>query len=157
MVSGKVSNDCRYKGKPSCLDRADDLIPAGIRPWQGKLPAEKAAAVMIGDVITRYRLLDDAPVRVRGWLGECRRLSCQLYEGADYQGARLSLGASDTFDRRAARLASRWVMVEGRVNAFCLDTDPHPLPNDEVLVTGCTDRADDLRNPRIVAVYPDNP
>jgi len=33
LISGKVSNQCRYDGKPACTDRASELEPTAIGAW----------------------------------------------------------------------------------------------------------------------------
>ncbi len=39
MITGKVTNECRYHGKNGCTDRATDIVPTNIILWQ---PSAKA-------------------------------------------------------------------------------------------------------------------
>ena len=33
LIKGKVTNRCRFKGEPECLDRSTDLEPISIQAW----------------------------------------------------------------------------------------------------------------------------
>ena len=33
VITARVSNQCRFQGKPACTDRAEDLIPLKIAKW----------------------------------------------------------------------------------------------------------------------------
>ena len=35
VITGRVTNACRYRGLPACTDRTTDLEPTGIASWSG--------------------------------------------------------------------------------------------------------------------------
>lgn len=35
VITGRVTNGCRYRGRPACTDRTTDLIPTAIASWSG--------------------------------------------------------------------------------------------------------------------------
>jgi hypothetical protein len=110
-------------------------------------------SLSISEVAARHEKLDGHRVRVHGWLNSCQRLGCIIYESPGGNGATLSLGSSPYFDRRVASFAKfdSEIILEGIVDRHCFDhsSDPGHDPND-ILV--CTDRADQIRNPRLVRV-----
>jgi hypothetical protein len=100
-------------------------------------------SLSISEVAARHEKLDGHRVRV----------GCIIYESPGGNGATLSLGSSPYFDRRVASFAKfdSEIILEGIVDRHCFDhsSDPGHDPND-ILV--CTDRADQIRNPRLVRV-----
>ena len=38
VITGKVTNQCRYKGERGCTDRSPDLEPTNIAMWNGPVP-----------------------------------------------------------------------------------------------------------------------
>jgi hypothetical protein len=38
VITGTVTNECRFKGRPSCTDRGPDLKPIHISSWKGAIP-----------------------------------------------------------------------------------------------------------------------
>jgi hypothetical protein len=45
VITGKVTNRCRYRGQPACTDRSTDLEPTEIEAWQ---PDGQAAEPVAG-------------------------------------------------------------------------------------------------------------
>jgi hypothetical protein len=44
LITGKVTNQCRYKGERGCTDRSADLDPTGIVSWRGPVPPPPQSA-----------------------------------------------------------------------------------------------------------------
>lgn len=44
LITGKVTNQCRYKGERGCTDRSPDLEPARIASWKGPVPPSPQSA-----------------------------------------------------------------------------------------------------------------
>ena len=44
LITGKVTNQCRYKGERGCTDRSPDLDPTEIAPWTGPVPPPPPSA-----------------------------------------------------------------------------------------------------------------
>jgi hypothetical protein len=38
VITGKVTDQCRFKGERGCTDRSPDLEPTGIAAWHGRIP-----------------------------------------------------------------------------------------------------------------------
>jgi hypothetical protein len=41
IVTGEVTNKCRYKGKPGCTDRTTDIRPTDIQAWRRPVATKK--------------------------------------------------------------------------------------------------------------------
>jgi hypothetical protein len=107
----------------------------------------------IAEIESRHEKLDGKRVRVTGWLRDCWYLSCHITAERGQKGPDLSLGASTLFDRAVGpfRKQEIEIEVEGIVGRPCFDhsNDPGRDPN---LIEVCTDRADQLRRPRLLRV-----
>ena len=96
-------------------------------------------------------------MRVRGWLLErCYRFGCSISASNDTASERLSIGGSKSFDLALsqANVRGREILVEGRVKRDCFahpKGDPAFDPN---IISVCTDRADQLANPKLIKIYP---
>jgi hypothetical protein len=115
----------------------------------------EAPVLTVPQVIARHEALDGKIVRVRGWLiHRCQRLDCALSARRDDREPSLSLGGSTSFDSalRDARAEGHEILVEGRVNRTCFDHSKDPGNDSRELVL-CTDRADELANPRLISIY----
>jgi hypothetical protein len=44
LITGKVTNQCRYKGERACTDRSPDLDPTKIAAWRGPVPPPPRSA-----------------------------------------------------------------------------------------------------------------
>jgi hypothetical protein len=110
-------------------------------------PADASRPMTIRDVIANIDALNGQPVRVAGYIGECRGYECQLFENeagkvqwdryiadirADAAAGRqlspgvaepptLGIGAGEnrTFDRAAEPYANSYVVITGRVSNRC--------------------------------------
>lgn len=106
----------------------------------------------------RHEELDGKRVMITGWLVECQPLSCALLnnlDGLDDDDFHyISLGESLEFDRSVARFEGRphLVEVEGIIRRTCFShqNDVGIDLGGDIIV--CTDRADQLRNPRLLRV-----
>ena len=126
----------------------------------GLLEASVAAAVeapvlTVPQVIAQHEALDGKVVRVRGWLlKRCQKLDCALSARRDDREPSISLGGSTSFDLalQDSRAEGHEILVEGRVNRICFDhsKDPGNGPGDLIF---CTDRADELVDPRLITIY----
>lgn len=110
-------------------------------------------AVSVADVVRNIHAWNGTVVSVEGWLGECEGLDCGLFSSlvdARLVAARgngdprwldvlkhsLSIGYDKRFDRQAAPLQFRHVIMVARVSDDCRDPPA---------TTICVDRVDDLR------------
>ena len=91
----------------------------------------------VKQVIENHEDLNGKLVTVSGWLGECQRLSCPLYDSREEaQKANpyfLSIGGDYWFDFLTRGKSPSQITLRGRVNSRCIDE-----------ITLCTDRSDDL-------------
>jgi hypothetical protein len=113
-----------------------------------------APPLSVDDVVARHEALDGNVVQVRGWIGRCYRFGCILSGSTDKGANWLSLGGSASFDADLERRKAEGheVIVEGRVKSDCFQHpkgDPRHDPNNLVI---CTDRADQLADPRLIEV-----
>jgi hypothetical protein len=130
------------------------LIIAGLSGLSVASAAE-APVLTVPQVIERHEALDGKVVRVSGWLhSRCYRFGCSITNTRDGKGAYLSLGGSGSFDLAVQKAGAqgRKILVEGRVNHTCFDHSKDP-GNDPRELTICTDRADELADPRLISVY----
>jgi hypothetical protein len=121
--------------------------------------AAEAPALTVPQVIAQHEALDGKVVRVRGWLlHRCQKLDCALSARRGDRQPSLSLGSSANFDLalQDSRAEGHEILVEGRVNRTCFDHSKDP-DNDSRELTFCTDRADELADPRLISVYSSSP
>ncbi len=116
--------------------------------------AARLPGLTVGDVWKQHGSLDGQVVRVSGVVNKCAGFSCALRENPSPTARTLSLGSSDTFDRAIQSRLGRPVVVEGTLDARCLHAraDRHSGDHDPSKVYICTDRAPELRNPRLVSL-----
>ena len=129
------------------------------------LPAALAQAERQAVPVMSFRQLweeryeyDKKRVRVTGWLGMCDHRACHLYPsaGTESQGISISIGKSAVFDRAVTRLHSRWLTIEGTINARCfvkgdvVDTEN----GGSLLMLRCPGRTGQLVDPRVVDFHP---
>lgn len=116
--------------------------------------SEPQAVLSVGDVIAQHEALDGKLVHVRGWLyAPCYPLACTIRARNERLAPQLSIGGSPAFDRDVTAMtkAGSEIVIEGRVNRRCFDhgrdadAPRYPAPP-------CTDRADQLAEPRLVEV-----
>lgn len=114
--------------------------------------------VVVTDVIENIHYWDGEIVTVRGWLGQCQRLSCVLYSSLSDaiivasqrpDHAKLSatidaisIGSNIAFDQAAAPLEFSQVIITGRVSDECRGW-----------TVDCLDRASDI-HPISIRSYP---
>lgn len=106
--------------------------------------AEPATRPMtVREMMEKTEALDGQEIVVTGWVRECRRFSCILYQSR--RGSRrddrrywLSIGASAWFDAFARRNLPGRVTLRARFDASCVID-----PRDDVIAL-CTDRASSL-------------
>ncbi|WP_152569415.1 MULTISPECIES: hypothetical protein [Sphingomonas] len=116
-------------------------------------PPARPPAYSIREVWQNHVALDGQVIRVRGVVTDCRALSCSLREHRGPSARTLSLGNSERFDAEVQSTLGLPITVEGRLNAACLhaaaDREFGAHGRSEMLV--CTDRADMVREPRMVS------
>ena len=111
------------------------------------------SALSVGVVWARHQQLDGQIIRVSGIVYRCHRLDCQLAEAPGRRAKSLGIGSSPTFDRAIQPYLGHRIIVEARLKARCLHISadrPSDRHGDDIVV--CTDRADELADPKIVAV-----
>jgi hypothetical protein len=121
----------------------------------------------VSEVVDNIDALNSKRVSVRGYLGRCAPLDCELFvTRADHEkwwenfakasrGERyerdhivyLSIGSSADFDRKAESLQNRKVLITGTVSNNCLRGFFRFFKR-----RTCTDRADDIRPIDITAL-----
>jgi hypothetical protein len=116
-----------------------------LAPVSGLLVLAACAAVQnqpsltVRDVAGDIHRFDGRVVTIRGWLDECKQLSCGLFQTREeatahqYGNHMLSIGSTKSFDRQALDRGPAEVILRARVDAACRDP--------EVV---CMDRASEL-------------
>ena len=123
------------------------IVPLAILAGCSK-PVPKTP-VLVTDVVDNIHAWDGETVTVHGWLGQCQRLSCNLYSSlsdaiivasqrpeqaklsAEIDG--ISIGSTKKFDQAAAPLQFSEVIVRGIVSDECRGW-----------MVDCMDRASDI-------------
>lgn len=110
-------------------------------------PAERPMTVR--EVMERAEALDGREIVVSGWVEECRRLSCPLFQSRrearrEWPRYWLSVGSSPWFESFARRNVPGRMTLRARLDARCV-TDPRT----EVIAL-CSDRAGSLHPLAIV-------
>ena len=119
---------------------------------------EALPSLSVEELYSRRFELDGRRVRVTGWLGPCSRKRCRIENREGGGGRGIWIGRSAAFDRRAARLGTRWVTVEARVMKRCFGADLVHTDDERGTIlfipcAGRTGRAAQLANPKIIAVH----
>ena len=127
----------------------------------------------VREVVQNRQSLDGKTITIRGWLEDCRYLSCGLYDSAEEArrardpdriplpgdehgiGYYLSLGGYPWFDREAAEHACRRLRSQSRCGGIYVDliarVDDRCMSDPvEGWIALCTDRPDTLVPIRIV-------
>lgn len=119
-----------------------------------------ATPMMVSSVEADHRALVGRKILIMGWQTECQHLSCAicdqppkiLHDGAEeWVGNCLSIATSQSFDRAVyrRRAVHRQVLIEAEVGGCFADINE----DDEIVI--CTDRASQLRRPRLVKILPE--
>jgi hypothetical protein len=103
----------------------------------------------VRQVVENRHSLDGTTIIVRGWLADCRRLSCGLYDSREEERADrihyyLSIAATPWFDREVEPYTPSYVVLAARLNDMCI-SDPAAET-----IAACADRPDTLVPIRIV-------
>jgi hypothetical protein len=130
------------------------LILAAAPSGSGVAALGGPEVLSVSDVIARHEELDGQKLRVRGWIGECGRLSCTLSAVPADAAQTVSLGLSPDFDndpRFQDRSTIREVVAEATLARQCFNhagepRSPVPPP------PPCTDRPDQLRSPKLLRI-----
>ena len=125
------------------------LLPLLLLALHGSAAEPADRPMTVREVMESAEALDGREITVSGWVEECRRLSCPLFQSR--REARrtwprywLSVGGSPWFDSFASRNAPGRVTLRARLDARCV-TDPRT----EVFAL-CGDRAGSLHPLAIV-------
>ena len=112
----------------------------------------------IAEVNSRHEALNGKRIIVTGWLTSCKRYDCSISLKPDGQTVELRIGGSRDFDRSVAAFAGKAIQieVEGTVDRACFDHRKDP-GHDPDLIEVCTDRANQLSNPRLVRIIEQSP
>ena len=96
----------------------------------------------VRQVVENARALDGQEIVVSGWIEQCQRLFCSLYDSSEEVGKEwpyfLSIGPSRWFDAFAERHAPTRVTLRARLNNRCI-SDPG-----RGNIAVCADRANSL-------------
>jgi len=138
--------------------------------------APETPLLSISEINARHENLDQAAVRVRGWITACQPLGCSLDELPDGKGAAISIGSSKEFDRSVLAHDGRiivfdspghssvnftnghllFVEIEGVINSKCFDHS-HERYRRGRRIALCIDRTGQLLKPRLMHVLANRP
>ena len=101
----------------------------------GALPANKSKVRTVQQVLDNMNLWNGSVLRVRGYMASCGRHDCAIAQTKEdherfWQIANdpkskaelpdfLSIGYDPAFDRKAGKLAGRYVIVTGKISTKC--------------------------------------
>ena len=108
----------------------------------------------VREAVERHHELDGQTIRVSGYVPYCKLLDCAIHAKRNsHSKPYLRLGSSEAFDAQVQSWLGKRIVVEGRLEAKCIHLradPPAPLSSDDELIV-CFDRANELRDPKIVS------
>jgi hypothetical protein len=118
------------------------LLPALLIALSACVAGPTERPLSVREVVANARALDGHVILVSGWIEECQRLYCSLYDSADEVGKErpyfLSIGPSRWFDSYVHQNAPVRVTLRARLNDRCI-SDPATDT-----IAACADRANSL-------------
>ena len=115
-------------------------------------PVPERAPLTVREVVEQYEQLDGKIVRVVGVVYGCQMLGCSLLDAGHPRDYSFGLGTAPGFDEQMRLHLRKRIIVEGRLDATCLHTGETKLPNGQIGVIICTDRASVLKDPKLIEV-----
>jgi hypothetical protein len=108
----------------------------------------------VTEVWKQHDALDGQVVRVSGVVTRCAVLSCSLRENPSPSARGLGIGPSQRFDADIQSRLGQPVVIEGVFDAACLHARADRASGNRQArdIVVCTDRAPELRDPRLVSL-----
>ena len=142
MSARRGTGHCTIADAGRTFGRMIRVLPALLLTLSACVAGPTERALSVRHVVENAHALDGQEILVSGWVEECWRLSCRLWDSADEVEKEwpyyLSIGSSRWFDRFAERHAPTRVTLRARFHDRCIS---NPVTQ---LMGVCADRSTTL-------------